>query len=241
MSSIILALIVFDIKNKKVSLKHMKVTKVQWLVLAFWLVNVVACFLSPYFKKYNLFIGVGRGEGLINISLYCMTLLFITLFGEFNKRYILYFVTSALIQSLICIAQYIGFNPFNMYQEGIGTHNVSFMGTIGNKDFLSAFFCITIMTAFTSYVFSDNNRKIEAICLVTMFMSFFILGILSVLSGGVAIFATMALIMPFIITNSKRLSKTLTVGSLILLGYAINIIINPTFYYSIGKNVFKIN
>lgn len=38
--------------------------------------------------------------------------------------------------------------------------------------------------------------------------------------------------LPFIITNSKRLSRLLIVATTILLGYATNIIINPVYYYS---------
>ncbi len=191
--------------------------------------------MSPFFNKYNLFIGVGRGEGLINITLYCITFLFITLFGKFKKRFILYFSISSILLNLICILQYIGFNPLNMYQDGIGTHNVSFMGTIGNKDFISALYCILLMISISGYVFGENKKYENVIHLTSIFMGFFILEILSVLSGFVGIFFTLVIISPYIITNSKRLSKTLTVGSLVILAYAVNIIINPTYYYSLGK------
>ena len=58
------------------------------------------------------------------------------MFGKFKKRYILYFSVSSILINTIAILQYIGFNPFNMYQNGIGTHNVSFMATIGNISFI---------------------------------------------------------------------------------------------------------
>ena len=61
-----------DIKNK--------MTKVQYALIIFLAINIVSCIISPYFDKYNLFVGVGRGEGLITISLYCLTFLAITLF-----------------------------------------------------------------------------------------------------------------------------------------------------------------
>lgn len=106
--------------------------------------NIISTFLSPFFKDYNLFVGVGRAEGLISITLYCLSFLNITMFGEFKKRYIQYFSIASIMVSSIAILQYIGFNPFNMYQDGIGTHNVSFIGTIGNIAFVSAFYCIII-------------------------------------------------------------------------------------------------
>ena len=231
----IIAVIYGDIKKKELYIKQIKLSKVQWFVIIFWLINVISCFMSPFFKEYNLFVGVGRGEGLINITLYCITFLFITLFGKFRKRFILYFSISSILLNLICILQYIGFNPLNMYQDGIGTHNVSFMGTIGNKDFISALYCILLMISVSGYVFGKNKKYEDVIHLTSIFMGFFILEILSVLSGFVGIFFTLIIISPYIITNSKRLSKTLIVGSLVLLAYAVNIIINPTYYYSLGK------
>ena len=236
----IMAMIYFSIKNKKIYLNLLKPDKIQVLVIIFLLINIISCIASPFFKKYNLFIGVGRGEGLIAITLYCLTFLFITYYGEFKKRYIMYFTISALLQSLICILQYIGFNPLNMYQDGIGTHNVSFMGTIGNKDFLSAVYCILLMVSLIDYIFSDNKKYMQAIHITTIFTGFFILGILSVLSGGLAIIATIVIIAPCIIIHSNRLSRALIAGSTVLLGYGINIIINPTYYYSLGKIKFNI-
>lgn len=231
----IIAVIYGDIKKKELYIKQIKLSKVQWFVIIFWLINVISCFMSPFFKEYNLFVGIGRGEGLINITLYCITFLFITLFGKFRKRFILYFSISSILLNLICILQYIGFNPLNMYQDGIGTHNVSFMGTIGNKDFISALYCILLMISVSGYVFGENKKYENVIHLTSIFMGFFILEILSVLSGFVGIFFTLIIISPYIITNSKRLSKTLIVGSLVLLAYAVNIIINPTYYYSLDK------
>ena len=132
---------IFDKDNIK---KSVKFGKVQIAILAFLFLNVISCMLSPYFKEYNLFVGIGRGEGLISIALYSVSFLLISMFGRFNKRYIFYFVISSILISSICIIQYIGFNPFNMYQDGIGTHNVSFMTTIGNIDFISALYCILL-------------------------------------------------------------------------------------------------
>ena len=136
------AIIYYYIFHKIRPFKNIKLSKVQYVVIAFWGINIISCVLSPYRKKYNLLLGVGRGEGLINMSLYCITFLLISIFGKFRKRYITYFSISSICINTIAILQYIGFNPFNMYQEGIGTHNVSFMTTIGNVDFISAMYWI---------------------------------------------------------------------------------------------------
>ena len=216
--------------------KEIKLHKIQWAVIVFLIINIISTILSPFFKEYNLFVGVGRAEGLISITLYCLSFLNITMFGEFKERYIVYFSVASITVSSVAILQYIGFNPFNMYQNGIGTHNVSFIGTIGNIAFVSAFYCIYLTISMASYVFIEEDKKyIKIIHLLSIYMGFFIFEVLDVLGGAVAFCGTLVLTIPFIITNSKRLSRLLIVGAMILLGYLTNIIVNPVYYYDIGK------
>lgn len=216
--------------------KEIKLHKIQWAVIVFLIINIISTILSPFFKEYNLFVGVGRAEGLISITLYCLSFLNITMFGEFKERYIVYFSVASIMVSSVAILQYIGFNPFNMYQNGIGTHNVSFIGTIGNIAFVSAFYCIYLTISMASYVFIEEDKKyIKIIHLLSIYMGFFIFEVLDVLGGAVAFCGTLVLTIPFIITNSKRLSRLLIVGAMIILGYLTNIIVNPVYYYDIGK------
>ena len=216
--------------------KEIKLHKIQWAVIVFLVINIISTILSPFLKEYNLFVGVGRAEGLISITLYCLSFLNITMFGEFKERYIVYFSVASITVSSVAILQYIGFNPFNMYQNGIGTHNMSFIGTIGNIAFVSAFYCIYLTISMASYVFIEEEKKyIKIIHLLSIYMGFFIFEVLDVLGGAVAFCGTLVLTIPFIITNSKRLSRLLIVGAMILLGYLTNIIVNPVYYYDIGK------
>lgn len=234
--AVIGVLLYFLIFKKVNYFKRVKFSIVQWLAVAFLVVNIISCFASPFFKDCNLFVGVGRGEGLIMMTLYSMTFLAVSLFGKFKKRHILYFSISSVLINSIAILQYIGFNPFNMYQNGIGTHNVSFMATIGNISFISATFCILLSISFSAFVFLDNENKInKVIHFLSVMMGAFIFGIINVLSGKVAFFATLILIIPFIITNSKRLSRFLLMIVAILSAYCINVIINPEYHYDLGR------
>ncbi len=243
-SAMIITILYYLLFKKSNVFKNLKLHKIQWAVIIFLLINIISTFLSPFFKDYNLFVGVGRAEGLISITLYCLSFLNITLFGKFKKRYILYFSISSIMVSLIAILQYIGFNPFNMYQDGIGTHNVSFIGTIGNVAFVSAFYCIYLTISMASFVFIEDDKMYKRVIhLLSIYMGFFIFEIIDVLGGAVAFGVTLVLTIPFIITNSKRLSRLLIVGAVILLGYLTNVIINPVYYYDIGKLIleFQIN
>ncbi|MEG1597567.1 MAG: O-antigen ligase family protein [Bacilli bacterium] len=231
--SIIGTLFYFKIFKKSKFLKNIKFSIVQWLAIAFLIINIISCFFSPFFDKYNLFIGVGRGEGLIMMSLYSITFIFISLFSKFKKRYILYFSISSILVNFIAILQYIGFNPFNMYQNGIGTHNVSFMSTIGNIDFISAMFCILLSVSFSAFVFLEEKKVNKIIHLLSILMGSFIFGIINVQSGKVAFFATLILILPFIILKNERLSRFLIMVATVLFAYCINIVINPEYHYSL--------
>lgn len=232
--SIIFVILYFYVFKKINIFKHVKFSIIQYLALGFLSVNIISCFFSPFYYNGNLLVGVGRGEGLIMMTLYSLTFLFVSLFCKFKKRYIMYFSISSILINLIAILQYIGFNPFNMYQNGIGTHNVSFMATIGNISFISAIFCILLSISFSAFVFLENDKKVNKIIhFLSVIMGTFIFGIINVQSGKVAFFVTLILIFPFIITNSKRLSRFLIMVSSILSAYCINVIINPEYHYDI--------
>ena len=232
----IVVILYFLLFKKTNVFKKSKLSIIQWLAIIFLAVNVLSCFISPFFSKYNLFIGVGRGEGLIAMSLYILSFLCVSLFAKFKKRYITYFSIASILLNIIAILQYIGFNPFNMFQNGIGTHNVSFMTTIGNVDFISALYCILLSVSVGAYIFLDDSKRWEKIVyIISILMGFFIIGIIDVQSGKVAFFATLLLILPFIILNNKRLSKFLIVISTIIMSYCTNIIINPEYHYDLHK------
>lgn len=231
----IFIILYFMIFKKANIFRSNELSIIQWLAIAFLGVNILSCFTSPFFGKYNLFIGVGRGEGLIMMSFYTLSFLFVSLFAKFKRKYISYFTISSIFVSLIAILQYIGFNPFNMFQDGIGTHNVSFMGTIGNVDFVSALYCIFLPISFSAFIFLEDNEKWEKIShSLSVLMGFFIIGIIDVQSGKLAFLMTLIIIFPFILLNNRRLSRFLTLLATILMSYCINVILNPEYHYDLN-------
>lgn len=223
------------IVKKENALKNKKLSVVQISSLVFLGANIVSCIFSPFKNTDFFLIGIGRAEGLITISLYILTFFSITLFGKFKSRYILYFSISSILLNLIAILQFIGFNPFNMYQEGIGTHNVSFMTTIGNVDFISALYCILVAISAFAYIYMDNNKYNNIIHLLSVCMGSFILNIIDVNSGKVGFLGLIVLAFPFIITCSKRLKKSLTVVNMVMIANCINVIMNTEYHYDLGR------
>ena len=192
--------------------------------------------MSPFPKNINILVGVGRKEGLITNILYILSFLYVSYFGKFKKKYILYFSISSILINLIAILQFIGFNPLNMYQNGIGTHNVSFLTTIGNIDFISALYTILLTISFCSYIFIEDNKKYEnTIHLLSLLMGSFIIDIIDVSSGKLAFAITLVIILPFICKNNIRLSKLLKCIAIIFTGIALNIFLNVEYHYDIAK------
>ena len=230
----IIALYFYLFKNINI-IKHIKIDKVKITIIIFLIINIIACVLSPYLKKYNLFVGVGRGEGLITISLYTITFLFVTLFGKFKKEYIYFFSISSILFNSIAILQFVGFNPLNIFQGGLGIHNASFMGTIGNVNFISAYFSIVLTISTAAFIFLDDNKKYKVIHLVSILMGWIIFQVINVNGGRLAFLVTITIFAPFIILKSERFSRLLKVMSTLMVAYFINLTINPEYHYALGK------
>ena len=93
----ILVIFYFLIFKKTNIFKITKFTIVQWLAVGFLAVNVISCFISPFFNKYDLFVGVGRGEGLIAMSLYSLSFLCVSQYLNLINFYSsLFFIKIAL-------------------------------------------------------------------------------------------------------------------------------------------------
>lgn len=228
---------IFFLIFKKINyFKEFNFDIVQISALIFLLVNVISYILSPYRDTHNLIIGVGRGEGLLVSSLYIISFLIISMISRFKKRYLLYFNLSFLFLNIIAVLQFLGFNPFNMYHSGIGIHNVSFLTTIGNIDFVSAIYCILLAISFSFFVFLEDQKTYEKVIEVaSIFMGFMMIAIMQVASGKLAPFVVLVILVPFILINNKRFSKAVLIFGIILLAYGFNLFINPQYHYDIGK------
>lgn len=228
---------------KKVNyFREIKFTKTHFFAVLFLMVCFFSFLISPFRKEYDLIVGVGRGEGLLVTSLYVLSFIFVSLLGKFNKKHILFFTISSIIFSSISILQFFGFNPLNMYQNGIGIHNVSFLGTVGNIDFVSAIYCIFLTIACSAFIFlDDESKKIKMMHLLSILMGFMMIAIIDVASGKLAMLVVIGLILPFILLNNKRLSRFICIVGTIILSYCINLFLNPQYHYDVGKVILKFN
>ncbi len=233
--ALIIGLIINKIKTKSNYLKTIKLNKIQYSLLIFLIVIFISFLLSPYNKMYNLLIGEGRGEGLVITTFYILSTLLISIFGKFKKKHLVYFSISSILVSLIGILQYLGYNPFYLYKNNLGIHNCFYITTIGNIDTISAYYCLFLLMSFISYIFYDNKKSINLIHLLSLFLGFFLFGIINVSSGKVAIVVVFFLISPILISKSVYLKKSLISLAIFLLAYGSNIFLNAKYYYNLEK------
>lgn len=240
LTSIIGVLTYFFIIKKINYFKTKKLNKIQIFLLIYIMINIISCLISPYYKSYNLFIGVGRGEGLIMVLLYTLTFLSLTFFTKFKERYLVYFSLSSIFIGIIGFLQYLGFNPFNLYQEGIGIHNVSFLTTIGNIDFVSGIYCILLPISILSFLFIES-KKYKLIHLISIFFGMFIIFLIDVQSGQVSLLLLSGIITPFLIISNKTLSRFLMLMGSVILTFTVRKIIDTRYIYSSGLYKISIN
>ena len=240
--SIILVNIYYKIKYREKIFEKRKISKVQIVVLLYWIINIISTIFSPFASKYNLLIGTGRGEGLINISLYVWSFLCITIYGKFKEEHIKTIILSALLFSTVALIQFIGFNPYNIFRDGMGIHNLSFMGTIGNINFIAAFYSITLTISVAYIIFNEKikeegNKIKYIICYLAVFTSYIIFQVINVNSIRVGIICTLLIYLPYILFNNIYLSKFLKVLTVVMLAYVFNLIVNPTYVQELNKIV----
>lgn len=227
----ILVFLYFLIVKKINYFKNYKFNKIHFFVLIFLIVNIIATILSPY-KNYNLIKGLGRGEGLLNVILYVSMFVNISVFGEFKKRYLLYFSISNIIVSGIGLLQYLGLNPLNLYKELSGPYNMSYISTIGNIDFMSAYYTIMLTVSTLSFIFVKDKKKKSWVHLLSMILGITIFLLIDVDSGKVAFLFVTMLIVPYILKSSEFLYKFLISLAVVVFGYFLVYFLNMSYFYS---------
>ena len=215
-------------KNKNFFHKY-KLSLAQKLGCLYLLINILSCIFSPY-KSYDLITGLGRGEGLLLTSLYILAYLAIVTFGKFSQKLFSLVSLSGILIYFICTLQFWGFNPFNLLKGIAGPYNISYMGTMGNIAFLSAFLTVTIPISVCSFIFLNNNKIEKTLHLLSVLLGMLIMEVINVDSGMVALLFMFALILPVVLKNNQTFSRFLFILGIITAGFFVNYFINMTYF-----------
>ena len=135
----------------------------QRLIAAYLLLTIVSALLSPH--QDLVWFGGDRHEGAVTIGLSCLCFLLLSKTARPARWLIDLCAVAVLLESVLCILQLSGRNPFALYPHGLTYYDAdvkysgAFLSTIGNVDFLGAFFCITIPILWSSlFVLKDRRR-----------------------------------------------------------------------------------
>lgn len=203
----------------------------HWAALAFATICIISFLLSPY--KSKSLIGASRYDGLITQLVYILIFLGVSLFGKFRPYHFICLAVSVFICSSIAIFQLFNINIFNLfpgdysyYDSGI-RYSSAFLGTIGNTNVLSAFFCLALPVLFVLPVIGE--KKLYNLGIVALIPAVFVL-IRARVAGGFLAMGLCALVaMPIIFTDMNKLRRAMFASAPLLVSAAFALAFYPEY------------
>jgi len=203
----------------------------QYLALAFAAACLVSFLLSPH--RSESLIGAGRYEGLVTQLLYVCIFLGVSLFGRSREYHLWALGISVLGCSVVGIIQLFNIDIFRLfmghyshYDAGL-KYSGAFLGTMGNTNILSAFYCLALPALFSLPVVSSKKRAFLA--LIPLCPALFVL-IRVWVSGGLLALGVCALIAaPLLLTDTGRLRRFLIAAAPMLLSASTALAFSPVY------------
>lgn len=203
----------------------------QLAALCFAGICLVSFCLSPYSSES--LIGAGRYEGLITQLLYVCIFLGVSLFGYPQPRHFFCLGLSLLICSLVGIFQLFNIDIFGLFMGSYSHYDAgykyssAFLGTMGNTNLLSAYYCLALPALFALPILTDKKRAY--LSLIPLCPAIFVL-IRAGVSGGFVALGLGALIsLPLIISDTGRLRRALIASAPLLASAAAALAFTPEY------------
>ncbi len=209
--SLIIFFILEKIKKKKYSLN---LNIPYFFVFAFLLISFISALCSTY--KPDTFLFIGRYEGFITTFLYVLIFFGVSIFTK-PKRIFMWALGLGLgLCSLVSFIQILDFNALWLFPEDLSfyTYSKSFLGTIGNIDFLSAYLCLSIPILFIYSLKSDNKN--DRLLIFPTLLGLAISLISNVTSGLLALIGCIVLTIPVLIKDNNK-AKKVGIGIFVLI------------------------
>lgn len=181
-------------------LKHTPLA--AWLILLYLLFTVVSAFLSEY---DTVWLGGGRREGVLTISLYCVSFFLISRFYRPERWHIYVAAAAAAVFCVICIFQKNDINIFGLYPLTHGLtcaqFNKTFIGTIGNVDFTATFLCVAVPIFWCGILRLKDRRRF--LLLLPLLLCLYVLVKINVAAGYVGVCLGTLLTLPVVLPCAK--------------------------------------
>lgn len=189
-----------------------------WLILLYLLFTVVSALLSDY---GTVWLGGGRREGVLTISLYCVSFLLISRFYRPARWHLYLFAAAATAFCGICILQLLNVNVFGLYplsdvKPSCADFSDAFIGTIGNIDFTASFLCIAIPVFWCGILRSGDRQRF--LLLIPLLLCLYVLVRINVGAGYFGVLIGALLSLPFVLPCGKkaRIAVLIAVAALLL-------------------------
>ena len=203
----------------------------QYAAMLFALCCIISFLLSPY--KGESLVGAGRYEGLITQLIYALIIIGVSLWGKARPRHIICLAFSTAICSIVGIVQLFNIDIFNLFLGTYSHYDSSykysgaFLGTMGNTNVLSAFYCLALPTLFVYPIAAKSKQSfltLLAICPATF--AFIRIGV----SGGFLAMGLCALVAaPIILADVEKLRRALLLIPPIVLSAACALAFKPSY------------
>ena len=226
LSLLILLFIAERIKKKKFYF-NFKISYV--FAFLFLIISLISTLCSSY--KPDVFFKIGRYEGFITTLLYVAIFFGVSLFSKPKRIFMWALGISLSLCSMVSVLQILGFNVLWLYPNGLSyfTYSKSFLGTIGNIDFLSAFHCLVIPTLF---IFSlKSSYKKDRLLIFPALLGLAISFIINVTSGLLALVGYFLITLPLLFKKNKTAIKSGIVVFCLIIA-----VIGGIFFYK-GNNI----
>ena len=122
-----------------------------------YLVWATIATLASEYELSELFVGVGRYEGLLSLILYTIIFLVVSIWGEYTDIYVYGIGAMSILFGLFAMIQFTGKPLF--YPEGYSFWDVNFISTIGNVDCVSGIAALFIPALICGFVFLEGKSR----------------------------------------------------------------------------------
>ena len=187
----------------------------EWLLLGYLLCSLIAALASPW--RADTWLGLGRREGLVTLTLYVLIVLLIGRFARPAVWMLDVFGVSMSLNCLLAAVQMLGKNPFGLYPAGVtyfdaGTaYTGVYLGTVGNADLLAAVLCVAVPAFFY------GTWKLRRYWLLApLALCVYVAVRMDVSAGLLGIAAGVVLPLPLALAKKYRRAAAVTLGAALL-------------------------
>lgn len=133
-------------------------------------VSLVSGVLSEFFPD-TLYGCPGRYHGMAALALYAAVYFCLSRFCGSKRGILPVFMAASSLVALLAVLNVFQVDPFQAYDHVALHERELFLSTIGNRNFLSSFFCLSVPVALVMFC-AASNRKKAAWCAAALTLNF---------------------------------------------------------------------